>query len=964
MLSSPWPTAPVVSAFPSAPIPGRVGSIKTVTATPWSSVIRRDSRGAVARAATPVRSATPRIARQTNALPLSAPSVAAVPVQGARRAQTIGQFGPAVLQQPPLVSASPAYSQLAVPAPMAAIGVDTTHDGHANFLVRGVDRNRDGIPDVLQQPTTAMYLNVPQVPLPSIGPAYQTVVTSVNRVVVPFEAADMPSYWVPQESKEPQLVMALNGPGEQKKEVVEDKKEGFVGKTIHGVEDAVHNVEKKVMDTVHGVEKKVMDTVHGVENKVMDTVHGVENKVSSTVHNVEDKVSGFFHSVGNLFHRGGGKTTSGEKAEDDHAGPAGNKIGVGSSVEVQKKDGAYAKGHVVELPGASGLYVVQCHTAQRGDYTRVPADMMRPMKSYFPDVGSGVEVLHDGSWYTAHVVALPAHDHAGLNRFTVQCHVDPDGTFTFADQGSIRPFLSPQEKAVVNGHLQDERNAAEASAAAAKQQRKDARRAGKAAKSAEQKKAEDAERKAQLKEAASFQKLFEDNGLGQFHPIFVEHGYCSVADLADIHDRDLQAFGMKGGHILKFHAAFAQGATYVIYNGELQSTSAGLGYRPQKNAEMDAHKIAPWDSKVKGIDQLDGWLKVGLRYLPMTVKDQKGNDCVVIYAESRGPPQAKTMLSRVEDKVEGCFFSAKHGLAHMMHLDGGGQEEKPPDAGDSSEGEEATPAPEGVATPVLEGGAAEEAVDGAGGASASSGDAATAAEAKPAVSQAVPAAETLEEKPKEGVFASAKHGLAHMLHLDGGADAATPAEGAQDAAGGALERSSKEALAAKPEVEDEGCVASAMHGMAHMLHLDGEESCVESAKHGLAHMLHLDGGAEAAGSRVRSASPPALEAQEVAKPAAGASPRRSNEDPPIFVSSSPSLVNSHRQSAEAVESKPQSEAPSAQAKAEEKSEEGAFASAKHGLAHMLHLDGEGEAAKPADGSKESHGFGSMFHWRS
>lgn len=35
-------------------------------------------------------------------------------------------------------------------APLAVAGVDTNHDGRANFLYVGVDRNRDGIPDALQ----------------------------------------------------------------------------------------------------------------------------------------------------------------------------------------------------------------------------------------------------------------------------------------------------------------------------------------------------------------------------------------------------------------------------------------------------------------------------------------------------------------------------------------------------------------------------------------------------------------------------------------------------------------------------------------------------------------------------------------------------------------------------------------------------------------------------------------------
>lgn len=35
--------------------------------------------------------------------------------------------------------------------PIAKIGIDANGDGRANFMVAGIDRNRDGIPDVLQQ---------------------------------------------------------------------------------------------------------------------------------------------------------------------------------------------------------------------------------------------------------------------------------------------------------------------------------------------------------------------------------------------------------------------------------------------------------------------------------------------------------------------------------------------------------------------------------------------------------------------------------------------------------------------------------------------------------------------------------------------------------------------------------------------------------------------------------------------
>lgn len=39
--------------------------------------------------------------------------------------------------------------------PMATVGVDTTHDGKADVFYTGIDRNRDGIPDALQQQVAA-----------------------------------------------------------------------------------------------------------------------------------------------------------------------------------------------------------------------------------------------------------------------------------------------------------------------------------------------------------------------------------------------------------------------------------------------------------------------------------------------------------------------------------------------------------------------------------------------------------------------------------------------------------------------------------------------------------------------------------------------------------------------------------------------------------------------------------------
>lgn len=63
---------------------------------------------------------------------------------------TVGPAVPVGDMVYPLQTAMPV---MPVPTmPMATAGVDTTFDGRANYVVSGVDMNRDGIPDVLQGP--------------------------------------------------------------------------------------------------------------------------------------------------------------------------------------------------------------------------------------------------------------------------------------------------------------------------------------------------------------------------------------------------------------------------------------------------------------------------------------------------------------------------------------------------------------------------------------------------------------------------------------------------------------------------------------------------------------------------------------------------------------------------------------------------------------------------------------------
>jgi hypothetical protein len=58
---------------------------------------------------------------------------------------------------------------------------------------------------------------------------------------------------------------------------------------------------------------------------------------------------------------------------------------------------------------------------------------------------------------------------------------------------------------------------------------------------------------------------------------------------------------------------------YLVDNSAVTGTSSlGLGYRNSTNVEdIDWGECAPWGSIVHGVDQKDGWVRVGNRFLPM-----------------------------------------------------------------------------------------------------------------------------------------------------------------------------------------------------------------------------------------------------------------------------------------------------------------------------------------------------------
>lgn len=71
-------------------------------------------------------------------------------------------------------------------------------------------------------------------------------------------------------------------------------------------------------------------------------------------------------------------------------------------------------------------------------------------------------------------------------------------------------------------------------------------------------------------------------------------------------------------------AALEVGDEYLLDNSQLQSSAAYIAYRFSKNMEdKDESRIAAYGSVVNGVDQGDGWLQVGNRYLPMVIRGVK-----------------------------------------------------------------------------------------------------------------------------------------------------------------------------------------------------------------------------------------------------------------------------------------------------------------------------------------------------
>merc|ERR1712232_590073 len=65
----------------------------------------------------------------------------------------------------------------------------------------------------------------------------------------------------------------------------------------------------------------------------------------------------------------------------------------------------------------------------------------------------------------------------------------------------------------------------------------------------------------------------------------------------------------------------AQGLEYVVDNSQLKASSPGLLFRNSKEmSDVCPIQGAFWGSTVKGLDEGDGWIKVGQLYLPMKTR--------------------------------------------------------------------------------------------------------------------------------------------------------------------------------------------------------------------------------------------------------------------------------------------------------------------------------------------------------
>jgi len=400
--------------------------------------------------------------------------------------------------------------------------------------------------------------------------------------------------------------------------------------------------------------------------------------VAEEAHKVHEKVSHFFGMIGGLFH-----SSKSSKAN----GPAGSTLGKGSTVEVTRPDGIVERGHLVGYTDDDKAHV-QLHSYAPGMIHEFPASSISRAASFAPDVGAGVEAFFNDEWYPGIVLAVPTVSQ-DPPFYSVFCHGDKPNQRTLVDENSIRPLLSPEEKEVVAVHMADLKKEREEAAAI------EAARAAAEAAAAAEKAAAEAEAAAKRKKAvdliaakASFKETLEEAELGQFVRALLDNGYDTEASLAFMQADELQEFGMKPGHVAKFYKAFPRGDKYVVSNANLGSSAPGVPYCNSKSLGDDSFAVAAFGSVVQGTEQLGGWLRVGMVYLPVSVDGLQ-----ILYRQgsepNAEPPSGPhpSMLGQAESKiketvaefahtvmdtavaVEGKVCGNLHAFAHMLHFE-------------------------------------------------------------------------------------------------------------------------------------------------------------------------------------------------------------------------------------------------------------------------------------------------------
>jgi len=108
-------------------------------------------------------------------------------------------------------------------------------------------------------------------------------------------------------------------------------------------------------------------------------------------------------------------------------------------------------------------------------------------------------------------------------------------------------------------------------------------------------------------------------------------------------------------------SATAAAKQYLVDNSSLQAKTHGLGYRLSKCiGDVDKSSTAAWGTTVVGIDDGDGWLRVGSKFLPMT----SGGHAVLTAKVPLARTTSATLLGPLADRPAGVFVprSAPQGL--------------------------------------------------------------------------------------------------------------------------------------------------------------------------------------------------------------------------------------------------------------------------------------------------------------